>query len=81
MEKHSKQGRKKMTDKLGKIFSASLLAASAAYISVALMATGCSSESSSVAGGDSEEYFEDVESGGDEGASSSSVASKDKKGK
>ena len=70
-----------MTDKLGKIFSASLLAASAAYISVALMATGCSSDSSSVAGGDSEEYFEDAESGGDEGASSSSVASKDKKGK
>ena len=70
-----------MTDKLGKIFSASLLAASAAYISVALMATGCSSDSSSVAGDDSEEYIEDVESGGDEGASSSSVASKDKKAK
>ena len=70
-----------MTDKLGKIFSASLLAASAAYISVALMATGCSSESSSVVGDDSEEYIEDVESGGDEGASSSSVASKDKKAK
>ena len=63
-----------MKNKLGKI---TVLAA----VSMALVVTGCSSESSSVAGEDSEEYIEDVESGGDEGASSSSVASKDKKAK
>lgn len=63
-----------MKNKLGKITAL-------AAVSMALMVTGCSSESSSVAGEDSEEYIEDVESGGDEGASSSSVASKDKKAK
>lgn len=63
-----------MKNKLGKITAL-------AAVSMALVVTGCSSESSSVAGEDSEEYIEDVESGGDEGASSSSIAGKDKKGK
>ncbi len=63
-----------MKNKLGKITAL-------AAVSMALVVTGCSSESSSVAGDDSEEYIEDVESGDDEGASSSSIAGKDKKGK
>ena len=63
-----------MKNKLGKITAL-------AAVSMALVVTGCSSESSSVAGEDSEEYIEDVESGGDEGTSSSSIAGKDKKGK
>jgi hypothetical protein len=63
-----------MKNKLGKITAL-------AAVSMALVVTGCSSESSSVAGEDSEEYIEDVESGGDEGASSSSIAGKDKKAK
>lgn len=63
-----------MKNKLGKITAL-------AAVSMALVVTGCSSESSSVAGEDSEEYIEDVESGGDEGASSSSVVHKDKKAK
>ena len=68
-----------MTDKLGKIFSASLLAASAAYISVALMATGCSSDSNSVAGDDTEEYSEIVESSSDEKTEVSSSSEKSEK--
>ena len=63
-----------MKNKLGKITAL-------AAVSMALVVTGCSSESSSVAGEDSEEYIEDVESGGDEGASSSSITGKDKKAK
>ena len=63
-----------MKNKLGKITAL-------AAVSMALVVTGCSSESSSVVGDDSEEYIEDVESGDDEGASSSSIAGKDKKGK
>ncbi len=63
-----------MKNKLGKI---TVLAA----VSMALVATGCSSDSNSVTGGDAEEFSEDVDSGSDEGASSSSVASKDKKAK
>ena len=55
-----------MKDKLGKIFSAGLFMMSAAYISVALMATGCSSDNSSVMGGDTEEYSEVVEPSAEE---------------
>ena len=80
-EKHAKQGRKKMKNKLQKLFSVGLLSASAVYISMALMATGCSSINISSTGGDAEELSEVVESSSDEGASSSSVAQKDKKAK
>ena len=55
-----------MKDKLGKIFSAGLFMMSAAYISVALMATGCSSDNSSVAGDNTEEYSEVVEPSAEE---------------
>lgn len=55
-----------MKDKLGKIFSAGLFMISAAYISVALMATGCSSDNSSVAGGNTEELSEVVDSSSEE---------------
>ena len=71
----------KKKNKWYEVLGAGLLSVSTLFFSVALMVTGCSSESSSVAGEDSEEYIEDVESGGDEGASSSSIAGKDKKGK
>ncbi|PWJ64093.1 hypothetical protein SAMN05720473_104197 [Fibrobacter sp. UWB15] len=71
----------KKKNKWYEVLGAGLLSVSAMYLCTSLMVTGCSSESSSVAGDDSEEYIEDVESGGDEGASSSSVASKDKKAK
>ena len=70
-----------MKNKLQKLFSVGLLSASAVYISMALMATGCSSISISSTGGDAEELSEVVESSSDEGASSSSVAQKDKKAK
>ena len=65
-----------MKDKLGKIFSAGLFMMSTAYISVALMATGCSSDNSSVMGGDTEEYSEVVESGSDEKIDVSSSSEK-----
>ena len=71
----------KKKNKWYEVLGAGLLSVSAMYLCTSLVVTGCSSESSSVAGEDSEEYIEDVESGGDEGASSSSVASKDKKAK
>ena len=71
----------KKKNKWYEVLGAGLLSVSTLFFSVALMVTGCSSESSSGAGEDSEEYIEDVESGGDEGASSSSIAGKDKKGK
>jgi len=71
----------KKKNKWYEVLGAGLLSVSAMYLCTALVVTGCSSESSSVAGEDSEEYIEDVESGGDEGASSSSIAGKDKKGK
>lgn len=58
-----------MKDKLGKIFSAGLFMMSTAYISVALMATGCSSDNSSVMGGDTEEYSEVVEPSAEEPSS------------
>ena len=65
-----------MKDKLGKIFSAGLFMMSTAYISVAMMATGCSSDNSSVMGGDTEEYSEVVESGSDEKIDVSSSSDK-----
>lgn len=55
-----------MKDILGKIFSAGLFMMSAAYISVALMATGCSSDNSSVAGDNTEEYSEVAEPSAEE---------------
>jgi len=72
-EKHTKQGRKKMKNKLQKLFSVGLLSASAVYISMALMATGCSSDNSSVTEGDTEEYTEVAESNDNEDVESSDI--------
>ena len=64
--KNTPTKKEKMKDKLGKIFSAGLFMMSTAYISVALMATGCSSDNSSVAGDNTEEYSEVVEPSAEE---------------
>lgn len=68
-----------MKDKLEKIFSAGLFMMSAAYVSVAMMATGCSSDNSGVTGGDTEEYSEVVESSSDEKTEVSSSSEKSEK--
>ena len=55
-----------MKNKLQKLFSVGLLSASAVYISMALMATGCSVDGDSLDALDANETSEVVESGNDE---------------
>ena len=56
-----------MKNKWYEVLGAGLLSVSTMFFCTSLMVTGCSSsDSSSVAGGDSEEYFEDAKSGNDE---------------
>ena len=69
-----------MKNKWSEFLGAGLLSVSTMFFCTSLMVTGCSSnDSSSVAGGDTEESLEEEDSDSDEGVSSSSVASKDKK--
>ena len=69
-----------MKNKLQKLFSVGLLSASAVYISMALMATGCSSDNSSVTEGDTEEYTEVAESINNEDVESSDIEETSKTG-
>ena len=56
-----------MKNKWYEVLGAGLLSVSTMFFCTSLMVTGCSSsDSSSVAGGDTEEYFEDAKSGNDE---------------
>ena len=71
-----------MKNKWSEFLGAGLLSVSTMFFCTSLMVTGCSSnDSSSVAGGDTEESLEEEDPDSDEGVSSSSVASKDKKAK